>query len=212
MYPTFVGVTVTGHKEVYLLSHKRCDYVSLLAFVHRKFGESGEPECVWLERDGTRFVLALDLWNDYPSAIEWNKIEFQFPVKTDNDAVAEDEVVSSPGGLVLRFRAPSTVSDLGPLHVGLFYRDQNSWEDINAKILQSVRLASSSVIKFEVKAPFPTWWSHQFGRDTVTVVDATNWERIVAVARDCAPDRVTDLFLEITEESGWIMAVSRKRY
>ncbi|KAF8534901.1 hypothetical protein BDD12DRAFT_858033 [Trichophaea hybrida] len=204
-YPTFVGVTVTSHKEVYLLSHRRCDYASLLAFVHRKFGKSGEPECVWLERDGTRFVLALDLWNDYSSAIEGNKIEFQFPTNTNNNAITKDEIVHPPGGLVLHFNAPPTVSDLGPLDVRLFYRDQNSWEDIQAKILQSAHLPSSPILNLEVKAPFPTWWSDQFGRVIVTVVNATNWEHIVGAASGCAPDRVTDLFLEITEYevSGW---------
>jgi hypothetical protein len=61
------------------------------------------------------------------------------------------------------------------------------------------------MINLEVNAPFPTWWSHQFGRVIVTVVDATDWERIVEAASDYAPDRVTDLFLEITAygSSGW---------
>jgi len=42
------------------------------------FGVSGNPECVWLEGDGIKFILVLDFWNDYAAAFEGKKVVFQF--------------------------------------------------------------------------------------------------------------------------------------
>jgi hypothetical protein len=51
------------------------------------FEVSGNPECVWLEGDGIKFILVLDFWNDYAAAFEGKKVVFQFQgeAKADGD-------------------------------------------------------------------------------------------------------------------------------
>ena len=63
----------------------------MIAFVQERFSVSGEPECVWLERNGLKLKLALDLWNDYAGAFVGNKLVVQFPGVV-NDAEGGEDV------------------------------------------------------------------------------------------------------------------------
>ncbi|KAF8253314.1 hypothetical protein K440DRAFT_642287 [Wilcoxina mikolae CBS 423.85] len=176
-----VAVTVTGREEVYLLAHKHCDYPALLKFVHAKFGVSGDPECVWIERHknyGTKFLLDLDQWNEYSGIIDANKLLFQFP---------------AAGGVC------NTIRRFGnKLQGGRFvslYRDKYPWTEVSNMIREATQIPRGTISQFVVKEPYPEWWIERFGQDWV--IEEKTWQRIVEVACRFAQDRITDLQVQL---------------
>ncbi|KAF8534902.1 hypothetical protein BDD12DRAFT_913121 [Trichophaea hybrida] len=187
--PLPVAVTVRGRDEVYLLAHRLIDYPLLLDFVQKTFHVSGDPECVWLERHGNNgkmFLVALNHWNDYAHIFPENTLIFQYPTagRTGSGAVLITYIVS--------WQTLSTRARLVS-----FYRDPISWADVSANFCRAISLSKAVEMRLIVAAPYPAWWEERFGQNTV--IDGEEiWEQVVNAAYLFAPDKVTDLLVDVS--------------
>lgn len=86
------------------------------------------------------------------------------------------------------------------MQVTLLFRDNHRWEGVSYTICRSICMPRAVTLEYVVKEPYPKWWLSQFRQDSVTVVDSENWELIVAAASHFGPDKVTDLYLAISQE------------
>ncbi|KAF8241866.1 hypothetical protein K440DRAFT_665107 [Wilcoxina mikolae CBS 423.85] len=197
-----VRVTITGSSDVYLLSQRHCDYLTLLTFVRTNFGVSGDLQSIWLERGGCKYLLAPVFWDDYLAIFAGNALRFQFaepapavdPIVNKSDtkrsytqpATAEPSGAKPSGALVLTYNWPV----MGDKYVSL-YRDDDSWMEVCDNIRRCYRKPWSGQFQCHIKEPYPEWWAAKFGKGTV--IDARKWNEVVAVASQIAPDVVTDL-------------------
>ncbi|KAF8242300.1 hypothetical protein K440DRAFT_664835 [Wilcoxina mikolae CBS 423.85] len=188
-----VAVTVSGRDEIYLLAHRLIDYPLLLDFVQRTFHVSGDPECVWLERHGKMFLVSLNHWNDYAHIFPENKLVFQFPT-TGGTGTAS-------GAVVITYSVSWIPLNTGARLVFLL-RNPILWAVVSAKIYQATFLPRRVQLRVIVGAPYPAWWVERFGQNMV-IEGEEIWEQVVNAARLFAPDKVTDLLVELLQESQW---------